>query len=218
MELTEDMLRHVAERAVGSVDPVWEGRPVSLKGPWRRVSVLDAVSEQVGREVNFESSLEDLRELVRKADVDVKPWWGKGMLIEQLRDELVEPSIWEPTILDDYPIEGSPLARTHRDNPNRVERFEVICAGRELGNAFSELNDPIEQRKRFEQQQRMRDQGDENASPIDESYIQALEYGLPPTGGLGVGVDRFVMLLADVHHIREVILFPTLRPQDAPDE
>jgi lysyl-tRNA synthetase class 2 len=215
MDLVEDMLRSVAMATVGTVDLTWEDVPVSLKGPWRRVTVLDAVSEAVGQPVSFDTPLDDLRALVRKAGVEVQPWWGSGMLIEQLRDTVVEASIVEPTILYDYPIEVSPLARTHREDPNLVERFEVICRGRELGNAFSELNDPIEQRRRFEAQQEMREHGDAEANPVDEAYVTALEYGLPPTGGLGVGVDRFVALLADVHAIREVVLFPALRPEAA---
>jgi lysyl-tRNA synthetase class 2 len=215
MDLTEQMLRFVALEAVGAAELTWEERTISLAGPWRRVSVLEAASEAVGEDVSFDRSLDDLRAMVANAGVEVKPWWGKGLLIEQLRDEVVEKSIVQPTILYDYPIEVSPLARTHRDNPELTERFEVICAGRELANAFSELNDPIEQRRRFEQQQSMRDHGDMEASPVDDPFVTALEYGLPPTGGLGVGIDRFVMLLADVHSIREVILFPTLRPESA---
>ncbi|HVL81373.1 MAG TPA: lysine--tRNA ligase [Actinomycetota bacterium] len=213
MSFTEDLVSHVARETLGTTRVEFEGHEIELAGPWPRVTVLSAVSEAVGREVTLDTPVEDLRELCRAHSIQPKDGWTPGQLVEALRDEVVEKRIVQPTILCDYPIETSPLARTHRSDPRLVERFEVIVAGRELANAFSELNDPLEQRRRFEVQAAAREAGDEEANPIDEPYVQALEYGMPPCGGLGIGIDRLVMLLAGSHSIREVILFPTLRPE-----
>jgi lysyl-tRNA synthetase class 2 len=173
--------------------------------------MIDLVAEAVGEPVGFDRPIEEIRTLVRRHGIEPDGLWGHGKIIDQLFEELVADNIWEPTYVLDHPKEVSPLAREHRDDPNLTERYELFIAGAEYANAFSELNDPLDQRRRFEQQAIARSEGDDEAHPIDEDYLLALEYGLPPTGGLGIGVDRLVMLLTDQHHIREVILFPTLR-------
>jgi lysyl-tRNA synthetase class 2 len=174
----------------------------------------DLVSEALGRDVSVHTSLDVLAEAARSRGVEVDQNWGTGKLIEELFGAIVEQAIWEPTFVTDYPVEISPLARRHRDDPELTERFELFIAGSEYANAFTELNDPRDQRQRFVDQAAARAAGDDEAHPIDEDYLRALEYGMPPTGGLGIGVDRLVMLLADQVHIREVILFPTMRPAD----
>jgi lysyl-tRNA synthetase, class II len=176
------------------------------------------VSEATQEKVTVDSTVDELRDIAARHGLEAEPWWSAGMLVGQLHDKVAEATIVEPTIVYDYPWEISPLARRHRDDPRLVERFEPIVVGMELGNAFSELNDPIEQRRRFESQMQARSHGDVEANPIDEPYIEALEYGLPPTGGLGVGVDRMVMVLGGAPSIREVILFPALRPETDDEE
>ncbi len=154
-----------------------------------------------------------MRELAGAAGIETDDDWTPGRLIAEIYEVVVEGRIWEPTFVTHPPIEVSPLARRNQQDPRLVDRFELVIAGSEYANAFSELNDPDDQRARFEEQAAAREAGDEEAHPVDEDYLLALEYGLPPTGGLGIGVDRLVMLLTDKHHIREVILFPTLRPR-----
>ncbi len=157
--------------------------------------------------------LDDARASASAAGVDVDESWGIGKLAAEAFETVVEPTLWDPTIVLDFPEEISPLARSHRSRDGVVERFEVIVAGMELANAFSELNDPVEQRRRFEAQAVARVAGDEEAHPMDEDYVRALEYGLPPSGGMGLGVDRLVMFLTGEESIREVILFPHMRPE-----
>jgi len=213
MTLVEDVIGACAQAANGSTDVEVAGQPLSLAAPFKRVPMLDAVRYATGLDIDYETPIEDLRNIARDFGVNPEAHWGQGKLVEALFDETVEPTIWEPTFITEHPIEVSPLARVHRSKPHVTERFELFIAGSEYANAFSELNDPFDQRSRFEAQAAKREAGDEEAHPIDEDYLRALEYGLPPTGGLGIGVDRLVMLLTGKTHIREVILFPTMRPE-----
>lgn len=211
MVMVEEMVGACAEVATGSTQIMYQGRPLDLSPPFHRLRMVDLVAEAVGESVAFDRPINEMRDLARRHGVEPDLAWGHGKIIDGLFEELVADDIWEPTYVLDHPKEVSPLAREHRDDPNLTERYELFIAGAEYANAFSELNDPLDQRVRFEAQAAARAEGDDEAHPIDEDYILALEYGLPPTGGLGIGVDRLVMLLTDQHHIREVILFPTLR-------
>jgi len=157
--------------------------------------------------------IDELRARAAHLGVPLEPAWGPGKIVLEIYEKTTEPNLWGPVFVMDYPKEVSPLARDHRTSPGMVERFEPVVAGRELGNAFSELTDPVVQRENFEAQAIARAAGDDEAMPVDEDYIRALEYGLPPTGGLGIGVDRLVMLLSGADAIRDVIAFPTLRPE-----
>ena len=215
MDLFQTLVQEVATDTIGTTKTAWRGHDVELGGDWRRVTMHELVAEATGEKVTLDTSVEDLRDIAARRSVDVEPWWTAGHIVGELHDKVSEPSIVQPTIVYDYPIEISPLARTHRDDPRLVERFEPIVVGTEIGNAFSELNDPVEQMERFKAQAFAREAGDIEANPIDEPFVQALEYGMPPTGGMGLGIDRLVMLLAGVSSIREVILFPALRPGSA---
>ncbi|MDQ3610420.1 MAG: lysine--tRNA ligase, partial [Actinomycetota bacterium] len=214
MDLTRALVLRAAGEAVGTTTLTHAGREVDLGGRWPRRRLLDLVREATGRdELSYETPRDELAALCRDRGAAVKDGWGPGKLILELYEALVEPTLWEPTFVVDYPLEVSPLARRHRDTPHVTERFELVVAGRELANAFSELTDPDDQRARFEAQARARAAGDDEAMVVDEDYLRAMEFGMPPMGGLGLGVDRLVMLLADVRTIRDVILFPTLRPE-----
>ena len=213
MELTEALASEAALAVRGTTELEYLGRPLSLRPPWRRVTYLEATAAATGMPWAIDMPLGQAREQALELGLEVHPDWGVGRIVSEAFEARAEPNLWEPTVVMDYPKEISPLARDHRSQPGLVERFEVIAAGRELGNAFSELNDPLEQRRRFEAQAAARARGDEEAHIVDEDFLLALEYGMPPTGGLGVGVDRLVMLLTDQESIREVILFPALRPE-----
>lgn len=214
MDLTEALVQRATRVATGGLEVTYQGRDVSLAGPFRRVPMLDLVREATGaHELSYDSDIGDVRRLCDRHDVEVEEAWGVGKLLLELYEALVEHTLWNPTFVTDYPIEVSPLARRHRSEPHVTERFELIVTGRELANAFSELTDPDDQRERFEAQARAKAAGDQEAMVVDESYLRAMELGMPPAGGLGIGIDRLVMLLADVTNIRDVILFPTLRPE-----
>jgi len=213
MDLLEHVLSGVAEASVGTAVLTYQGRMLDLTPPFRRARLSDLVAAAVNEPVSVSTPRDRLVWIANDHGVGVDSSWGPGRILFEMYEELVEAGIWEPTFVTDYPKEVSPLARVHRDDPELTERFELVIAGSEYANAFSELNDPFDQRDRFEAQVATRAAGDDEAHPIDEDYIRALEYGLPPTGGLGIGVDRLVMLLTDRKHIREVILFPTMRPE-----
>lgn len=180
--------------------------------------MIDLVNDAIGEELSVDDPVDVWKAAAGKLAVEVEPWWSQGHLLAEIYDRVVEPTIWEPTFVTRHPVEVSPLSRQSKDDPRFVDRFELVIAGAEYANAFSELNDPDEQRDRFEAQAVARAAGDEEAHPVDDDFLHALEYGMPPTGGLGIGVDRLVMLLADQSHIRDVILFPTLRALDQEGE
>jgi lysyl-tRNA synthetase, class II len=211
MELDEVLVKDAAIAVRGSLAFDYRGRPLDLSKPWRRATVLELVSEATGEEVTLERT--DLGEVADRHGVNVDPAWGPGKVVLELYEKLVEEMIWEPTFVKDFPREVSPLARPHRITPGVTEHFDLVIAGMEIGPAYSELTDPDEQRARFEAQQEAKRKGDEEAHPLDEDFLLALEHGMPPAGGLGFGVDRMTMILADVASIREVILFPHLRPE-----
>ena len=214
MVLIEELVSGVAKELLGSTSLTYAGRPLELATPWRRATMTELISEHAGVDVDLDTPIDELRRVATQvAGVEVQDSWGPGKLLLEIYEKTTESELWGPVFVTDYPKEVSPLARDHRSKPGYVERFEPIVAGRELGNAFSELIDPDEQRVRFEAQASARASGDDEAMPVDEDYLRALEYGLPPTGGLGLGIDRLVMLLSGSDAIRDVIAFPTLRPE-----
>ncbi|MBA2496958.1 MAG: lysine--tRNA ligase [Acidimicrobiia bacterium] len=217
MRLTEALVAHLALELHGTTELTYQGRPLDVTPPWRRATMVDLIEEHAGQRVSVADPLEGLRAVCDDHGVAWEQGWGSGKLVLELYEKTTEAALWGPVFVTDYPREVSPLARDHRELAGTVERFEGILAGRELCNAFSELQDPDEQRATFEAQAAAREAGDDEAMPVDEDYLRSLEYGLPPTGGLGIGMDRLVMLLTDVPTIRDVVLFPTLRPEAWPD-
>ncbi|MDI6716623.1 MAG: lysine--tRNA ligase [Actinomycetota bacterium] len=216
MDLCEELVKYVAEQAVGSLKLTYQGQTVDLSRRWQRLTMIESIERYAGVKVSFDQDIEDLRNIARKHEIEVLEHYGKGKIINEIFEKLVEGKLWQPTFITDYPTEISPLAKKNPDDPNITERFELIIIGLEIGTAFSELTDPIDQRARFEAQIGLREFGDEEVPrQVDEDFIRALEYGMPPTGGLGIGIDRLVMLLTDNYSIREVISFPHMRPEKA---
>lgn len=213
MTLVEEVVVAVTRHVTGDTDLEFRGRALSLAPPFRRATMTELVSERIGSGVDLDTPPEELRRHADRLAVAVEDDWTAGEVIAEIYEEAVEADIWEPTFVTHQPIEVSPLSRRNPEDPRLADRFELVIAGSEYANAFSELNDPDDQRSRFESQAAARAAGDEEAHPRDDDFLLALEYGLPPTGGLGLGVDRLVMLLTDQAHIREVILFPTMRPE-----
>ena len=216
MVVFEELVAGLALDLCGSTELSYGGRPLDLTTPWRRASMSELVTEATGFVLDARSPRHELVRVAAEVGLEPDPAWGPGKLLLEIYEKTTEPELWGPVFVIDYPAEVSPLARRHRDGPELVERYEPVVAGRELGNGFTELIDPDEQRARFEEQAaKARAGDDEESAVIDEDYLRALEYGLPPTSGFGLGVDRLLMLLGDVPNIREVIAFPTLRPERA---
>ncbi len=213
MELVERMVLYLLDEVIGTRTLMLEDREVTIDAPFARLPLLDSLSEAMGTDVHALSDA-DLRAKAESMGVPELDGAGRGKLIDKLFGELVEPGLIQPTFVTDYPKELSPLAKPHRNDPRLTERFEMYMGGAEIFNAFSELNDPIDQRERFEAQVALRAGGDDETQPIDEDYIRALEYGMPPTGGVGMGVDRLVMMLTGQTTIRDVVLFPILREEE----
>jgi len=211
MRMVEEMVAFIAREALGTTRIEWQGQQISLDPPWRRVTMRDVILEHTGIDILAASTLEQLRAAIaaRGLHIDQKPTWAKT--VDEIFAEKVQPNLIQPTFVTEYPLELSPFAKRTPHNPRLVERFEGFVGGLELANAFTELNDPLDQLERFQEQASQRAAGDEEAHPLDEDFIIALMHGMPPTGGLGMGIDRLVMLLTNQRSIREVILFPQLR-------
>lgn len=211
MDLIEGLIQYVAEKVNGSTSIVYGDEEINLGGKWERRHMVDLIKEKTGVDFWVKMTDEEARKLAKDHHVEIEEYATAGHVINEFFENFVEDSLRQPTFVYGHPIEISPLAKTNAEDSRFTDRFELFIAGHEYGNAFSELNDPIEQRKRFEAQEAERDQGNVEAHGIDEDFVEALEYGLPPTGGLGIGIDRLVMLLTNTQSIRDVILFPTLR-------
>lgn len=217
MDLVEEMIETVAIEVNGSPEVTINGNTISFARPWRRIPLFDAIEDKTGRQLRGLKHAVLERES-KSLGVDVDDTMGPGKIIDEIFGTLIEPELIQPTFITDYPVELSPLAKRHRTESGLVERFEAICNGKEICNAFSELNDPIDQRLRFEEQAALREAGDDEAMAIDEDYLRAMEYGMPPAAGLGVGIDRLAMLLTEQDSIRDVILFPLLRPESPQED
>jgi lysyl-tRNA synthetase class 2 len=212
MEMVEELLGTVARELHGTTKTTVGNSVIDFDPPFKRVTMYDAIKEHTGRALRGKKE-EELRKIAKDLHVDVDPADGVGVIIDELFGKLVQPNLVQPTFIMDYPLEMSPLAKRHRSEPDLVERFELFVNGQELCNAFSELNDPLDQRVRFEQQMKLRAQGNEEAQMLDEDFLRAMEYGMPPAAGLGVGIDRLTMVMTNQHSIRDVILFPQMKPE-----
>ena len=214
MDITEEIITGVAKKVLGTEVINYQGTEISLKRPWKRMTMIDAVKGQTGIDFNEVKDFEEAKELAKKFNIEVPELVEtKGEILNLFFEETVEDTLIEPTFILDYPIEVSPLTKRSEKNPELTERFELFINGIEYGNAYSELNDPIDQYERFLKQVEAREKGDDEANMMDEDFVKALEYGLPPTGGLGIGVDRLIMLLTDSASIRDVLFFPTMKPR-----
>jgi lysyl-tRNA synthetase, class II len=211
MRLTEEMIEHIALEVLGTTDIEYQGKIISLKTPWKRVSMVEAIKQVVGVDFSLEMTDEQAHQLAKEHKVPVEPVMTTGHIINQFFETFVEETLIEPTFITGHPVEISPLAKKNDKDPRFTDRFELFIVAREHANAFSELNDPIDQRERFEAQLEERESGNDEAHMMDEDFIRALEYGMPPTGGLGIGIDRLVMLLTNSASIRDVLLFPLMR-------
>ena len=215
MAITEELISTIAKNVLGTTKITYQGVDIDLTPSWRRVTMIDIVKEKTGVDFNEIETDEQAQEAARKAGIEIDPIKPtRGDILAQFFDEKVEETLIQPTIVYNYPIENSPLAKKVPEDPRMTQRFELFIGGREYANAFSELNDPIDQYERFLAQVKAREAGDEEANMMDTDFVNALEYGLPPTGGLGIGLDRLIMLLTDQASIRDILLFPTMKPLD----
>lgn len=217
-ELVEELISEIAKNILGTMKISYDGKEVDLTPPWKRITFLEALQEKTGVDFLQVKDVEEAAQVAQKHNLDLdelkaKGAYSKWKIAGVLFEELVEHELWQPTFVLDYPKELSPLAKSRQDIPELVERFEPFIVGREIGNAFSELNDPLDQRERFEEQLKAREAGDDEAQMMDTDYVEALEYAMPPAGGLGIGIDRLVMLLNDKQSIKDTILFPLLKPE-----
>ncbi|HEY6436608.1 MAG TPA: lysine--tRNA ligase, partial [Ignavibacteriaceae bacterium] len=212
MNLVEELFEHIGKTVFGASDFTYEENKINFTRPWKRISYVDAIQEKTGVNV-IEASENELRGVAKNLGIEINRIFGKAKLIDEIFSQVVEPDLIQPTFVVDYPLILSPLAKKHRNKEGLVERFEGYVAGKEICNAFSELNDPIDQRKRFEDQAKMKEAGDDEAHQVDEDFIRSMEYGMPPMAGLGIGIDRLVMLLTNQSSIRDVLFFPQMKPQ-----
>lgn len=212
MCFTEQLLEKICMAVNGSTDVEIDGKTISFKAPYRRLPILDAIKEKTGYDLN-DMSEDEIREVCKKLEMEIDDTMGKGKLIDEIFGEFCEGTFIQPTFITDYPVEMSPLTKMHRSKPGLTERFELMVNGKELANAYSELNDPIDQEERFMEQMRLADKGDDEAMIIDQDFLRALQYGMPPTSGIGIGIDRLVMLMTAHSYIQDVLLFPQMRPE-----
>ncbi len=212
MSFTENMLEEICIAVNGKPEVEIDGQIISFKAPYRRLPILEAIKEKTGYDLDGMSE-EEMREVAKKVGVEVDDTMGKGKLIDEIFGETCEGTFIQPTFITDYPVEMSPLTKMHRSKPGLTERFELMVNGKELANAYSELNDPIDQEERFKEQMRLAEKGDDEAMVIDQDFLRALQYGMPPTSGIGIGIDRLVMLLTGKFAIGEVMLFPQMKPE-----
>ena len=212
MAFTEKLLERICIAVNGSTESVVDGKTISFKAPYRRLPILEAIKEKTGYDLNGKSE-EEIREICKALNLEIDDTMGKGKLIDEIFGEFCEGTYIQPTFITDYPMEMSPLTKKHRSNPALTERFELMVNGKELANAYSELNDPIDQEERFIEQMRLSEKGDDEAMFIDQDFLRALQYGMPPTSGIGIGIDRLVMLMTGQTTIQEVLFFPQMRPE-----
>ncbi len=212
MNFMEEMIEHVALTLHGSTKVKVGEHEIDFKRPWPRIPMYEAIEKETGHDLHQKSE-DEIRAIAKELHIEIEEGMGKGKLIDEIFGEYVEPKLIQPTFITDYPVEMSPLAKKHRSKEGLVERFEAICNGKEIANAFSELNDPVDQRQRFEEQARLRSEGDEEAMTIDEDFLKAIEYGMPPTAGIGIGIDRLAMIMTNSESIRDVLFFPLMRPE-----
>ncbi len=210
-ELTQSLIQASAKAACGSTIITYQGKKIDLGGTWKSASMIELTSQAAGEDVSFERTIDELRDLLKKHGGEAQDSWGKGKLISEIFEAIVEDSLVQPTFVCGHPLEISPLAKKDPDDPCITQRFELFIDGHEYGNAFAELNDPVDQSARFKEQVQQKQMGDDEAMGYDADYIRALEYGMPPAGGVGIGIDRLVMLLTDSESIRDVLLFPHMR-------